>query len=101
MSAYVISEVEIIDETAAKDYMKLAEASITEYDGRYLVRGANAETMEGEPTKRKVVIVEFPSMDRAHEWYESLAYAKALRFRDQAIDRKLIFVDGISPFSSK
>jgi uncharacterized protein (DUF1330 family) len=58
---YVISEIEILDETAAKSYMKLAEYSITKYEGRYLVRGANAEVMEGEPSKRKVVIVEFSS----------------------------------------
>ena len=101
MPAYVISEVEIHDEAATKSYMRLAESSITDYAGRYLVRGANAEVMEGEPTKRKVVIVEFPSMERAHEWYESPAYAKALKFRDQALSRHLIFVDGVSPFSSK
>ena len=101
MPAYVISEVEILDEAAAKSYMKLAESSIAQYAGRYLARGANAEVIEGEPTKRKVVIVEFPSMDRAHEWYESPAYAKALKFRDKALARHLIFVEGISPFSSK
>jgi uncharacterized protein (DUF1330 family) len=98
---YVISEIEILDETAAKSYMKLAEYSITKYEGRYLVRGANAEVMEGEPSKRKVVIVEFPSMERAHEWYESPAYAKALQFRNQALNRQLTFVDGVSPFSLK
>ena len=101
MPAYVISEVEILDEAAAKSYMKLAESSITDYAGRYLARGAYAEVMEGEPTTRKVVIVEFPSMDQAHEWYESPAYARALKFRDQALNRRLIFIDGVSPFSSE
>jgi uncharacterized protein (DUF1330 family) len=99
MPAYVISEVEILDKTAAKSYMEMAEASIKDYNGRYLVRGANAEIKEGEPTKRKIVIVEFPSMDRAQEWYKSAAYAAALKFCGQALNRRLMFVDGVSPFS--
>ena len=101
MPAYVISEVEILNEAAAKRYMELAESSITAYNGQYLARGVNPEVVEGEPTKRRFVMVKFPSLKRAHEWYESSAYAKALQFRGQALDRRLMFVDGISLFSSK
>jgi uncharacterized protein (DUF1330 family) len=101
MPAYVISEVEIVDESAAKNYMKLAEISIAEYDGRYLARGAKAEVMEGDPTDRKIVIVEFPSLERAREWYTSPSYARALEFRDKALNRQLIFVDSVSPFSAR
>lgn len=99
MSAYVISEVELLDKDAANNYMKLAEASIAEYDGRYLVRGAEANVMEGEPTQRKLVIVEFPSMKCAREWYTSPGYAQALQFREKALRRRLVFVDGVTPFS--
>lgn len=101
MSAYVISEVEIVDESAARNYMKYAETSIAEYGGRYLVRGAKAEVMEGEPTDHKIVIVEFSSLERAREWYSSPAYAKALQFRAKALTRRLTFVDGVAPFSVK
>lgn len=101
MSAYVISEVEILDESAAKSYMKFAETSIVEYGGRYLVRGAKAEVMEGVPTDRRIVIVEFPTIERAREWYASPAYTKALQFRDKALNRQLTFVDGVAPFSVK
>ena len=101
MSTYVISEVEIVDESIAKNYMKFAEASILEYGGRYLVRGAQAEVIEGDPTDRKIVIVEFPTMEQVREWYVSPAYAKALQFRDKAINRQLKFVDGVLPFSVK
>src|SRR5215217_610520 len=30
--------------------------------------GAQAEVAEGEPTKRQIVVAEFPSLQRAHEW---------------------------------
>ena len=99
MPTYVLSEVEIQDKDAAASYMKLAEASITQYEGHYLVRGATAEVMEGEPVEGKIVIVEFPSMERAREWYASPAYARALQFREKALKRRLTFVDGVTPFS--
>lgn len=99
MPAYVISEVELIDEGAAKDYMKLAEASIAEYGGRYVVRGAEPRIVEGNPTDRRIVIVEFPSLERAEEWYGSPGYATALRIREKALNRRLMFVDGVAAFS--
>ena len=101
MPAYVISEVEIIDDQMAKTYTALAEASITKFGGRYLVRGAKADVMEGDPSDRKIVIVEFPSLEQARAWYTSPAYAEALKFRHKALNRKLTFVDGIAPFSTK
>jgi uncharacterized protein (DUF1330 family) len=95
MTAYVISEVEILDESLASEYRSLAAASIEKYGGRYLARGANAEVVEGESTTRRIVIVEFPSMTKAQEWYASSDYADALKFREQALDRRLMFVEGI------
>lgn len=65
MSAYVISEIEVLDEDLANHYRSLAAASITRYGGRYLVRGASIEVVEGEPTERRIVIVEFPSLEKA------------------------------------
>jgi len=97
MPAYVISEVQILDEEAASQYRLLAAASIARYGGRYLSRAAEAHVVEGEPTARRFVIVEFPSMERIQEWYRSGEYADALKFRDRALTRRLIFVDGTEP----
>lgn len=96
MAAFVISEVEILDESAAAHYRRLAARSIEQYGGRYLVRAAEAEVAEGEAASRRIVIVEFPSMQRLHEWYESPEYALALKHRGAALDRRLIFVEGVS-----
>jgi len=96
MKAYIISEVEVINEDAANHYRQLAASSIAKYEGRYLVRGAEAFVAEGEPMNRLVVIVEFPSNEKIHEWYASQEYAEALKFRDIALARRLIFVEGVS-----
>jgi uncharacterized protein (DUF1330 family) len=34
-------------------------------------------------------------MARAKEWYASPAYAKALEMRKDALDRRLVFVEGV------
>lgn len=96
MSAFVISEVEVLDERAAERYRDLAATSFAAYGGRYLARGAEAQVMEGNPTSRRVVLCEFPSLERVREWYGSPEYAQALRFRDAALVRRLIFVDGVA-----
>jgi uncharacterized protein (DUF1330 family) len=94
MSAYVISEVKVLDENAANEYRRLAAESMTRYGGRYLVRGATPLVAEGALSDSRIVIVEFPSMDRIREWYASSEYSEALKFRDKALVRRLMFVDG-------
>ena len=94
MAAYVISEVEMLDETQGQRYRDLAAASIARHGGRYLVRAAAPVVAEGEwPAARRIVIVEFPDMERLRAWYASTDYAEALAIRQSALDRRLLFVD--------
>ncbi len=96
MSAFVISEVRIVDAEAAQQYMALAEESIVRHGGRYIARAAEPDVPEGEwDAGRKVVIVEFPTMEQLKSWYTSEDYAKALAKRNTALDRRLLFVPGL------
>jgi len=96
MAIFVISEVEIVDESLVSTYQSLAEASIAQYGGRYLARGGTIEVVEGNrPAGQRVIVAEFPSMERAHEWYASPEYAQALQVRERALDRRLTFVEGL------
>jgi uncharacterized protein (DUF1330 family) len=97
MAAYVISDVEPLDPAALAQYRESAQATIARYGGRYLARGGTVEAVEGGWSPRLVVIVEFPSLERARQWYSSPEYAEALRLRPRALDRRLIFVDGVPP----
>jgi uncharacterized protein (DUF1330 family) len=95
MAAYVISEVEMLDETQGRRYHELAAASIARHGGHYLVRAAIPVVPEGDwPATHRIVIVEFPTMERLQAWYSSADYAAALAIRQTALDRRLIFVDG-------
>jgi uncharacterized protein (DUF1330 family) len=95
MPAYVISDVTIHDETTARNYRERAAPSIAQHGGRYLARAGAIEVLEGAWSPRAIIIVEFPDMERARAWYRSAEYAEALIFRDAALSRDLILVDGV------
>jgi uncharacterized protein (DUF1330 family) len=97
MAAYVISEVEPRDPVGWETYRTIAAKAIAQYGGRYLVRGGKAEAVEGGPPPKTIILVEFPSMARLHEWYASPEYAEALKVRETALERRLIFVEGVAP----
>jgi len=86
MPAYVVSEVEVVDEAAADRYRELAAASIAAHGGRYVVRGASPEALEGtwDPAAR-LVVVEFPTVEAARAWYDSPEYADALALSATAL----------------
>jgi len=95
MSAFLISEVKVVDESLASTYRELASLSIEKYQGKYIVRGADPTTLEGKSLDRKIVIVEFPSIEKIKEWYSSPEYKKALEYRDNALIRDLFYVNGL------
>lgn len=95
MAAYVIAEVEVRDADMFKEYGRQVPDTIARYGGKYLVRGGTVESKEGGWSPRRVVVLEFPSMARAREWYHSPEYAPVLDIRLKAADAKLIFVEGV------
>ena len=97
MSAYLISEVDVRDPAGFDTYRTIAAKAIAQYGGRYLVRGGAASIAEGGPSPKNIIVVEFPSMERLREWYASPEYAEALKVRRTALDRRLIFVEGVPP----
>lgn len=95
VTTYVISDVVGLDPRAVARYRELAKTSIARYGGWYLSQvGAEIDYVEGDWHPANLVIVGFPSMARAREWYHSEQYAAALAIRHEALDRSVIFVAG-------
>lgn len=93
MAAYLISDLTVRNAEAFQIYRTRAAAAIEKYGGRYLARGGEIQALEGGWSPRNIVVVEFPSMERARAWYASTEYASALEVRDIALERNLILVD--------
>ncbi len=95
MAAYVIVEVNVTDPQLFAEYAKDVPASIAAYGGKYLVRGGATETKEGGWAPKRVVLLEFPSIDQARKWYDSPEYKPLLAMRLKAASAKLILVEGV------
>jgi uncharacterized protein (DUF1330 family) len=94
MPAYIIVDVNIEDPASYEDYKKLTPATIAAYDGKFIVRGGKAETLEGDWTPGRIVVLEFPSVARAREWWHSPEYAPAKAIRQRASTTRMIVVEG-------
>ena len=94
MSAYVIVDVKITDPVEYEEYKKLTPAAIAAYDGKFIVRGGPVEVLEGEWDYGRIVLLEFDSVERAKEWWNSTEYAKAKSMRQRSSTTKMILVDG-------
>jgi uncharacterized protein (DUF1330 family) len=94
MSAYVIAEIEVTDPAAYEDYRKQVPAVVTRCGGKFVVRGGRIESMEGGWSPKRVVVLEFPSMEQALKWYRSDDYAPLIKLRQKASKGKLIIVEG-------
>jgi len=95
MAAYVIVDVSIHDDVEYEEYKKLTPPSIKTYDGRFVVRGGQSTTLEGDWKPERIVILEFPTVERAHEWWNSELYSKAKAIRQRAAKTKMIIVQGM------
>ncbi len=95
MAAYVLVEIEVTDPEAYARYREMAPALVAAFGGKYLTRGGATETVEGTWQPKRLVILEFPSMERIHEFYHSPEYAEAKLLRQNSTRTTMVFQDGI------
>lgn len=94
MAGYVIVDIEVLDPVAYEGYKKLAQDSLALYGGEYLVRGGPTETVEGDWSPHRLVILRFATPARAREWLDSPEYAPALEIRRRAARSTMVLAEG-------
>ena len=94
MSAYVIAEIEVTDPAGYEEYRKQVLAVVTKYGGKFIVRGGKVDAREGGWNPKRIVVLEFPSMEQAQKWYHSAEYAPLIKLRQKASKGRLIIVEG-------
>jgi uncharacterized protein (DUF1330 family) len=94
MPAYVIGEIDVTDPAAYDEYRKQVLATVQKHGGRFVARGGRAEALEGAAAAKRLVMLEFPSYERALEWYRSAEYAPLIKLRQRASKGRLLLVEG-------
>jgi uncharacterized protein (DUF1330 family) len=95
VSAYVIVEIEILDATGYEEYKKQAGATVEKYGGKYIVRGGKTEVLEGNWQPKRIVVLQFDSMDRAKEWLHCEEYREPRKMRHATARTNMIVVEGM------
>ena len=96
MAGYLIANVVWKDSESLAVYKRLMPSSVKKYGGRFLVRGGATEVLEGEWSPA-LVVIEFPTVELARQWYNSEEYRPALEIRQRAADNELLIVEGTAP----
>ena len=82
MAAYLVLDGSVTDPEEFQTYRKQVGGIVAAYGGKYLAVG-KPEKLEGTWSADQIVIIEFPSSEKAKAWYNSAEYAplKSIRLR--------------------
>ena len=95
MPAYFIVDNEVTDPAAFEDYRRQVPATVAQYGGRFLVRGGQIQTLEGDWKPKRVVLTEFPSLEQARRWYDSPEYRALKALRSRCARGSVVLVEGV------
>ena len=95
MPAYLIVETDIHDPEQYEHYKAASPAAVEAGGGRFLVRGGELAVLEGDWQPKRLVVIEFESLEAAKRFYESDQYQEAKRLRDGAADLRMVAVEGV------
>jgi uncharacterized protein (DUF1330 family) len=94
MTAYVVVDIEVRDATVYAEYIARAPATVTAYGGKYLARAGRTEKLEGEWVPKRLVILQFESLERAKQWLNSPEYAPVKELRHKAAESNMVVIEG-------
>ena len=96
MSAYIVVQVEVTKPVEYEEYKKMVPSSLAPYGGKFVVRGGACETLEGSWRPKRLVVLEFPSVAKAKEWWGSNEYREAKALRQLTTNTEMIVVEGVA-----
>jgi uncharacterized protein (DUF1330 family) len=95
MAVYVVADIEVLDSAGYEEYRRQVPATIAAHGGRYLARGGATETLEGDWSFKRCVILEFPDMERFRAWWSSPEYVPLRELRERTTRSNLIVTQGV------
>lgn len=96
MPAFVLVDVTIDNPEEFEEYKKLTPATLAAFNGKFIARGGQTITLEGEWNPNRITLIEFPTIEQAKAWWSSDLYALPKAMRQRAAKTKMIIVEGIS-----
>nr|WP_295464874.1 DUF1330 domain-containing protein [Mesorhizobium sp.] len=95
MSAYVIFDVEIRDPARYREFMAGVKPALEAAGAKYLARGGAHKVYEGDWQPRRIVLLEFPSVEAWEMFYLGPVYQGLKSIRDECSSARLVSVEGL------
>lgn len=95
MPAYLIANVEIKDADKIKAYLAATPEVLNKYGAQFLVRGGEIWIAEGNWNPKRMVVVEFESLEKAKAFWNSNEYKPLKALRQSAAYTEMIIVQGV------
>ncbi len=96
MTAYAIIMVRVDKPDIYEEYTSRTPPIVKRYGGRFLVRGGEVDTIEGEVFKDRLVILEFPSKQSIHDFFSDPEYQAAAEYRKASSEAHILVINGVS-----
>jgi uncharacterized protein (DUF1330 family) len=94
MAGYIIADIEITDTAEYQTYSQQVAATLEPYGGKFLTRGGQPETLEGDWKSKRIVVIEFSSVEQARAWYDSPEYSAIKGIRQRSAVSNILLVRG-------
>ena len=94
-AAYIIANVDVTNAEQYEGYKKLSTIAMKAHGAELCVRGGKVEVLEGDWNPSRLVVMKFPSMEKARAFYDSVEYEAAKQARQGAAVMRMIVVDGV------
>jgi uncharacterized protein (DUF1330 family) len=95
MPAYLISIVNVKNPELYMEYAMRANQAAAKYGGKFLLRGAPLEVLEGRAPGERVVVSEWESVQQARKYYHSPEYAEAKAKRAGIAEATILLFEGL------
>ena len=95
MSGYLIAQLNMTDKENFKLYAESVPESVKKFGGKYLVRAGEFKSVQGKWDFTRNVIIEFPTYEKALEWYNSDLYKPLKELRQKGSEGNIIIIKGI------
>ncbi len=93
MSVYAVALVKVKNPEKMQEYGQLAGATLPKYGATVASRGKVSGLLTGESDLNVVAVMEFPSVEKIDEWYNSDEYQAAIPVREEACDITILKVE--------
>ncbi len=95
MAAYIIADVTVTNPEQMAKYREWSTKAMQEHGAEVLVRGGTSETLEGDWSPQRLVMLKFADREAAKRFYHSDTYTHARTLREGAGVMRMVVVDGV------